>query len=1024
MATSIPPSAILTIDGSAYSVQDAGRPWSLQQVGPEAYRFEVRAGEGWSMDNASRNRSEISMKSVIPDGKQIDVSYALSVDPGAANTAPFTILGQFHQDEGEAVYGLAPPFSIGLSGEHMVVNIGYRNAAGQNIVDTIFTDANAITRGHAYAFDIRATFDPTGNAHISVYRDGIRIVDYVGPAGWPGQAGVYWKEGIYRAAAEETLAATYDALSVDISDPPDAGPPDYPMPVTYHQYGADGAIVATVTTAADGARSVQSFDASGALIKLVSTAPSGAMDVTTYGLTGRTYTSETVHFDASGTVTSIATHHADGSLDSRQERHANGGLENWKYDASGKMTWHEVIHSQGGRDVYEFVPAGNATETLHRAYDTAGVLRLQEQKFPDGTLDFKRVWNADGSRLDTDYDVGGSIVSICLTQADGSRVFSTFGITGTTYVATESHYNPAGVLVWLERTHADGTLDSSFVKDASGTCTKTFDALGKLVKVDKYLADGTRDVLDYSIPGNATETVHRSYDSGGTLRLYEMKNANGTLDYVRSWNADGALTARDYDGNGNFLSVANFRPNGNAEYSFAKVSDGTIAKFYDTAGALVKNEHVFTDGHREVFDYGFAGRATPSTHRVYDSGGRLSLYEKYLTDGKIDISQRWNADGSTLIKDYNGLGILVSDTLVHADGSRTVDAYGITGKPFTSTETEFDAAGRMTALTRFHADGTREYHFEKGAGGTLAQFYDSAGTLVKVEHIDIANNRDVYDYAFANKAFESTHRSYDASGTLRLLENRNSDGSLDLVKLWHTDGSATVRDYDSHGTLVSVTEVHADNSSDVSQYGITGKPYTSVQSTYDPQGSLVSMTRYHADGTRDYAFENAVDGTRARFYDASGALTKLEHTLTDGSREVFDYGIVNQPYTRSERYYDAANHLISMTTETSGGDRALTAYAQGITLTSGAGDDLISTFGSDTIVFGSHFGDDLVRNFHAGSGAGHDVIAIDDALVADFAHLSMQQQGNDVVITVEGHGTIRLDHVQLSALHPTDFLFY
>src|SRR5689334_4010907 len=85
-----------------------------------------------------KNRSEIALQSVIKDGTPINVAYNLEVEPGAANTAAFCILGQFHQAEGTAVAGLAPPLAIGLVGEQMIVMIGYTDASGANVTKTIF----------------------------------------------------------------------------------------------------------------------------------------------------------------------------------------------------------------------------------------------------------------------------------------------------------------------------------------------------------------------------------------------------------------------------------------------------------------------------------------------------------------------------------------------------------------------------------------------------------------------------------------------------------------------------------------------------------------------------------------------------------------------------------------------------------------------------------------------------------------------------------------------------------------------
>src|SRR5579883_2338945 len=101
--TALSPGSILTIDGRNYMVQDDGAAWSLAVPEASTLRFEVRQGDHIASDPLTKNRSEIAMEGVIKDGTPISLAYGLTVEPGAANTASFCLLGQFHAAQGTAV---------------------------------------------------------------------------------------------------------------------------------------------------------------------------------------------------------------------------------------------------------------------------------------------------------------------------------------------------------------------------------------------------------------------------------------------------------------------------------------------------------------------------------------------------------------------------------------------------------------------------------------------------------------------------------------------------------------------------------------------------------------------------------------------------------------------------------------------------------------------------------------------------------------------------------------------------------
>lgn len=94
-------------------------------------------------------------------------------------------------------------------------------------------------------------------------------------------------------------------------------------------------------------------------------------------------------------------------------------------------------------------------------------------------------------------------------------------------------------------------------------------------------------------------------------------------------------------------------------------------------------------------------------------------------------------------------------------------------------------------------------------------------------------------------------------------------------------------------------------------------------------------------------------------------------------------------------------------------------------LDGGAGDDTLSGgSGHDTFVFQAGMGRDVIADFTV-TGSSSDVIEFSLELFADFAAVmgSAEQNGRDVVITVDEQSSITLANVTLSSLQTDDFRF-
>jgi len=198
----------IDIDGSLYTVQTAGHPWSLQLNEPRVLRFELRQGDVWRQDAPVKERTEIAGTKVYDPGDTIRLRYVMRVAPGPENKSEWLQIGQFHDiDE------VSPAqFAIELVGEHLAVHLRASMPDGTVEDWFAFTDDEPIVRGRDYTIEAALRMPGGEEGSVDVWVNGEQVLDYTGYIGYGG--GVYWKQGIYRAASPETLVIEYRDISV------------------------------------------------------------------------------------------------------------------------------------------------------------------------------------------------------------------------------------------------------------------------------------------------------------------------------------------------------------------------------------------------------------------------------------------------------------------------------------------------------------------------------------------------------------------------------------------------------------------------------------------------------------------------------------------------------------------------------------------------------------------------------------------------------------------------------------------
>jgi len=414
-----------------------------------------------------------------------------------------------------------------------------------------------------------------------------------------------------------------------------------------------------------------------------------------------------------------------------------------------------------------------------------------------------------------------------------------------------------------------------------------------------------------------------------------------------------------------------------------------------------------------------------SETRVFDAGGVLqSTTDSAYIDGVIASKVTVNADHSTHSVTYNA-GIIAQEAIVRADGSRdtkTFDAsgnlvsevaknsdgsssstlyaagvktklyvansdgshdtytYNIEGQSYRTELQHADASGKVTAVTRSHADGSLAYtQITKADDTKVTTLYDSTGH--KTSAITVTSSATITD-------------QYDTSGQLTKQMVQHADGAfttkiytaavLTAFYIVNADGTTANKLYDATGALT--TSVHytqdgstytalysedvktrlyvdkADGTHDTWSYNVQGKSYTTELQHADANGKVIEVTRTHADGSLDYTqvirsddskvtnihdasghkmrevVLNADGSNTTDNYDSSGGLVQTIAKTADGDTTTTNYSsgvkksvyLVNADGSAESQLYDSAGHLANDTVQHTDGSSSTTLYSTGV----------------------------------------------------------------------------------------------
>lgn len=638
--------------------------------------------------------------------------------------------------------------------------------------------------------------------------------------------------------------------------------------------------------------------------------------------------------NTAATWTNTKTYDASGKLLSKSDTGLN---------SSGQPTSTTVAYTDGSKDLISYT-SGVKTKFVHVGTDAT---RTTDTYNTAGTLLSEVVQKSDGYYSTTLY-TNGVKTAAYVKNADGSQDNYTYNITGKSFTTQVQHLDPTGKVTSVTRSHADGSLDSTQVYKSDGSSViTTYSATGVKLVETSYHADKSKDVWTYNIKGQTYTTEHDVYDPTGFLTSLTRLHTDGSLAFKLVQTPDGTKTTDWYNAAGSLTSEV------------VQKADGTTSTTLYSNGvktnAYVKN----ADGSQDNYAYGITGQSYTTLIQHVDPSGKVTAVTRKHADGTLDYTQVINADGSSVVTNYDAAGVRTKETDYHADGSKDVFLFNITGQNYTTEHDIYDSTGFLTTLIRKHADGSMAFKLVQSSDGIkTTDWYDAKGVLTSevlekpsgynsttvytngvksaVYITNADQSHDNYSYNIVGQSYTTQYQHLDPTGKTTEVTRWHADGSLDYTQVVNDDGSSVVTNYDAAGVKKLQTDYHADGSKDVFQFNIVGQTYTNEHDSYDSTGFLTNIVRTHADNSLAFTLVQSADGTKTTdWYDAKGVITSEVTTKidgyssttvysagvktaayiknADGTSDNWNYNVTGQSYTTQHQHLDASGKLVELT---------------------------------------------------------------------------------------------------------------
>ncbi|WP_375310675.1 RHS repeat protein [Bradyrhizobium sp. A5] len=696
------------------------------------------------------------------------------------------------------------------------------------------------------------------------------------------------------------------------------------------KFGTDGNLLSDIIQNKDGSSSNTVYSAGVKTAYYVNNAD-GSHDNTFYNITGKTYVTETQHLDSTGKVTSITRKHADGTLDYIQVKNADGSSVTTLYDAVGKKT--SLITS-------------TSTSTTTDTFNTSGVLVKEIVQKTDGSVTTSNyngalltsvyILNSDGSKETKLYDSAGRLsndtviktngwssatvytagikTAYYVNNADGSHDNTYYNISGKTYVTEAQHIDAIGKVTAITRTHTDGTLDYTQVKNSDGSAVTTlYNSAGQ--KITKITTTSTTTTTDtFNTSGVLLKEVVQKTE-GSVITT----NYNGALlASVYILNADGSKEAKLYDSSGRLSSDAVIKTDGSASTTVYAAGVKTVL--------YVNN----ADGSHDNTYYNITGKSYVAETQHSDASGKITAITRTHADGTLDYTQVKNSDGSSLTTLYNAAGQKTS-TVAWTTTTTTTDTFSTTGvltkevvqktNGFVST-TNYNGA-LLGSVYIVNADGSKETKLYDSAGklandslintnGSTSTTVYSTGVKTAVYVTNADGSHDSTFYNITGKSYVTEAQHTTAAGVVTQVVRSHADGSLDYKQVINADGSKVTDVYDSTGHKLNEVQSHTDGSSVTDIFNTSSGAIT--QEVIKASNGDTTTTNY-ANGVQASIYVVHADGWKeTKLFDSSGTITNDSVYNTDGSTSstMYTAGVKSASYvTNADGTHDNSFFNIS-----------------------------------------------------------------------------------------------------------------
>jgi len=638
--------------------------------------------------------------------------------------------------------------------------------------------------------------------------------------------------------------------------------------------------------------------------------------------------------NTAATWSSTKTYNSSGSLVSKSDTGLN---------SSGQPSSTTVAYTDGSKDLISYT-GGVKTKFVHVGTDAT---RTTDTYNTAGTLLSEIVQKSDGYYSTTLY-TNGVKTAAYVKNADRSQDNYTYGITGKSFTTQVQHLDASGKVTLVTRSHADGSLDSTQVYNADGSSViTTYSATGVKLVETAYHADHSKDVWTYNISGQTYATEHDVYNATGFLTSLTRLHSDGTLAFKLIQTTDGTKTTDWYNAAGSLTSEV------------VQKADGTTSTTLYSNGVKTNTYVKNADGSQDNTAFGITGQSYTTLIQHVDPSGKVTAVTRKHADGTLDYTQVINSDGSSVVTNYDAAGSRTKETDFHADGSKDVFLFNITGQTYTTEHDIYDATGFLTTLIRKHADGSMAFKLSQSADGTkTTDWYDAKGVLTSevlekpsgyssttvytngVKTAAYITNADMshdnYSYNITGQSYTTQYQHLDPSGRTTEVTRWHADNTLDYTQVIKSDGSSVVTNYDASGVKKTETDYHADGSKDVFQFNVAGQTYTNEHDSYDSTGFLTDIVRTHADNSLAFTLKQSADGTKTSdWYDAHGIITSEVTTKSDGyssttvysggvksaayiknadgTSDNWNYNITGQSYTTQHQHLDASGKMVELT---------------------------------------------------------------------------------------------------------------